>query len=211
MQHKPYGPYEKYIKRPQDLVLASLAVVVLSPVMLVTAALVRIKLGSPVIFAQERPGKDEKIFKLYKFRSMTDSRDKDGSLLPDAERLNSFGKVLRATSLDELPELFNIIQGDMAIVGPRPLLIKYLPYYREKEKERHAVRPGLTGLAQINGRNFLMWDNRLAADIKYVKHITFIGDLKIVLKTIIKVIKRSDVAIKRIPPLDVVRKGEKGY
>ena len=131
---------------------------------------------------------------------MTDSRDKDGSLLPDAERLNSFGKVLRATSLDELPELFNIIQGDMAIVGPRPLLIKYLPYYREKEKERHAVRPGLTGLAQINGRNFLMWDNRLAADIKYVKHITFIGDLKIVLKTIIKVIKRSDVAIKRIPP-----------
>lgn len=209
IQHKQYGPYERFIKRPLDCLLSSLALVVLSPIMGITALLVRSKLGSPVLFSQERPGKGEKLFKIYKFRTMTDARDKDGNLLPDAERLTRFGKILRSTSLDELPELFNIAKGDMAIVGPRPLLTQYLPYYRPEERERHAIRPGLTGYAQIHGRNFLMWDERVALDVEYAKHITFIGDLKIILKTVEKVIKRSDVAEKRIPPLDQVRREEK--
>lgn len=208
MQHKPYGPYERFIKRPLDCLLSSLALIVLSPIMGITALLVRSKLGSPVLFSQERPGKGEKLFKIYKFRTMTDERDTDGNLLPDADRLTRFGKILRSTSLDELPELFNIARGDMAIVGPRPLLTQYLPYYRPEERERHAIRPGLTGYAQIHGRNFLMWDERVALDVEYAKHITFIGDLKIILKTVEKVIKRSDVAEKRIPPLDQVRREE---
>ena len=208
MQHKPYGPYERFIKRPLDCLLSSLALIVLSPIMGITALLVRSKLGSPVLFSQERPGKGEKLFKIYKFRTMTDARDADGNLLPDADRLTRFGKILRSTSLDELPELFNIARGDMAIVGPRPLLTQYLPYYRPEERERHAIRPGLTGYAQIHGRNFLMWDERVALDVEYAKHITFIGDLKIILKTVEKVIKRSDVAEKRIPPLDQVRREE---
>ena len=189
MSHKPYGPYEKYFKRP----LAALAA--LSPVMLGTAVLVRTKLGSPVIFSQERPGKDEKIFKLYKFRTMTDERDENGELLPDTVRLTPVGKKLRATSLDELPELINIVKGDMAIIGPRPLLTQYLPAYTEEEKHRHDVRPGLSGLAQVNGRNFVPWDQRLAYDVEYVKKITFLGDLKIVLKTIQNVIRHDDVAV----------------
>lgn len=208
MQHKPYGPYERFIKRPLDCLLSSLAMIVLSPIIGITALLVRSKLGSPVLFSQERPGKGEKLFKIYKFRTMTDERDTDGNLLPDADRLTRFGKILRSTSLDELPELFNIARGDMAIVGPRPLLTQYLPYYRPEERERHAIRPGLTGYAQIHGRNFLMWDERVALDVEYAKHITFIGDLKIILKTVEKVIKRSDVAEKRIPPLDQVRREE---
>ena len=208
MQHKPYGPYERFIKRPLDCLLSSLALIVLSPIMGITALLVRSKLGSPVLFSQERPGKGEKLFKIYKFRTMTDERDTDGNLLPDADRLTRFGKILRSTSLDELPELFNIARGDMAIVGPRPLLTQYLPYYRPEERERHAIRPGLTGYAQIHGRNFLMWDERVALDVEYAKHITFIGDLKIILKTVEKVIKRLDVAEKRIPPLDQVRREE---
>ncbi len=208
LQHKPYGPYERFIKRPLDCLLSSLALVVLSPIMGIAALLVRSKLGSPVLFSQERPGKGEKLFKIYKFRTMTDARDKDGNLLPDADRLTRFGKILRSTSLDELPELLNIAKGDMAIVGPRPLLTQYLPYYRPEERERHAIRPGLTGYAQIHGRNFLMWDERVALDVEYAKHITFIGDLKIILKTVEKVIKRSDVAEKRIPPLDQVRREE---
>lgn len=208
LQHKPYGPYERFVKRPLDCLLSSLALVVLSPIMGITAVLVRTKLGSPVLFSQERPGKGEKLFKIYKFRTMTDARDADGHLLPDADRLTRFGKILRSTSLDELPELFNIARGDMAIVGPRPLLTQYLPYYRPEERERHAIRPGLTGYAQIHGRNFLMWDERVALDVEYAKHITFIGDLKIILKTVEKVIKRSDVAEKRIPPLDQVRREE---
>ncbi len=208
MQHKPYGPYERFVKRPLDLLLSSTTLVILSPIMAITAILVRKKLGSPVLFSQERPGKDEKLFKIYKFRTMTDDKDADGNLLPDAERLTRFGKILRSTSLDELPELFNIAKGDMAIVGPRPLLIQYLPYYHSEERERHAVRPGLTGYAQVHGRNFLMWDERVALDIEYAKHITFIGDVKIIFQTIIKVIKRSDIAEKRIPPLDQVRREE---
>ena len=158
MQHTPYGPYEKYIKRPLDCVLAACALILLSPVLLVVAILVRLKLGAPVIFHQERPGKDERIFRLCKFRTMTDERDERGELLPDAERLTRFGAVLRRTSLDELPELVNILKGDMAIVGPRPLLVRYLPYYTAREKRRHEVRPGLTGLAQVSGRNYVGWE-----------------------------------------------------
>ena len=195
MKHKPYGPYEKYIKRPLDCVLSLCALALLSPVMLVTAILVRLKLGSPVLFTQDRPGKDEVVFKLYKFRTMTDTRDKNGELLPDAVRLTKFGAGLRSTSLDELPELFNIAKGDMAIIGPRPLLVQYLPYYTETEKHRHDVRPGLSGLAQVNGRNLVKWDQRLAYDIEYVNKITFLGDLKIVLQTVKKVFAREDIAV----------------
>ena len=203
--HKPYGPYEKYIKRPLDAFLATGALIVFSPILLITAVLVRAKLGSPVLFCQERPGKDEKIFKLYKFRTMTDEREENGELLPDEVRLTKFGRVLRSTSLDELPELLNIIKGDMSVVGPRPLLVCYLPYYTQEERERHAIRPGLTGYAQVHGRNYLMWDERLAADIKYARKITFVGDVKIIIQTVVKVFKRSDVAEKRIPPLDQYR------
>lgn len=202
------GFYEKHIKRVVDIVCSGGALMVLSPVLLIIAILVRIKLGSPVIFKQERPGLDSRVFFLYKFRSMTDAKDDIGNLLPDEVRLTAFGRLLRSTSLDELPELWNIFCGDMSIVGPRPLLLSYLPYYRDEERLRHNVRPGLTGLAQINGRNYLMWDERLDLDVQYVKKITFIGDLKIILKTIGKVVKRSDVAEKRIEPLNQVRKEE---
>lgn len=194
MKHKPYGPYEKYVKRPLDCFLASSALILLSPVMLTVSVLVRTKLGSPVLFTQERPGKDEKIFKLYKFRTMTDERDENGELLSDTVRLTPFGEKLRSTSLDELPELFNIVRGDMAIIGPRPLLTRYLPAYTEEEAHRHDVRPGLSGLAQVNGRNYLPWDQRLAYDVEYVKKITFLGDLKIVMKTIENVLAQNDVA-----------------
>ena len=186
--------YRCYIKRLLDILLASLAMVILSPVMLIIAILVRRKLGSPVIFTQDRPGKNEKIFKLFKFRTMNDLKDKNGILLPDEARLTKFGRLLRSTSLDELPELVNILNGDMSIVGPRPLLVRYLPFYTEKERLRHSIRPGLTGLAQVNGRNNIDWDERLALDVEYVKNITFLGDIKIILLTIEKVIKRSDIA-----------------
>lgn len=177
-----------------DCILSSAALVVLSPIIGTTALLVRIKLGSPVFFAQDRPGKNEKVFKLYKFRTMTDKKDSEGRLLPDADRLTPFGSTLRSTSLDELPELINIVKGDMSIVGPRPLLMQYLPYYTEAERHRHDVRPGLSGLAQVNGRNMVKWDQRLAYDAEYVDRITFLGDLRIVLKTIAKVFGREDVA-----------------
>lgn len=186
--------YVRHGKRWLDIVLSGTALFFLSPVMLAIAALVRIKLGSPVIFVQERPGKSEKIFKLYKFRSMTNRKGRDGIMLSDKERLTPFGKKLRASSLDELPELFNILKGDMAIVGPRPLLIKYLPYYSKQERHRHDIRPGLTGLAQINGRNYLNWDRRLKLDVKYVKKCSFVMDMVIILRTIGKVIKRENVA-----------------
>ena len=186
--------YRKLIKRPLDIFVSGIAIVTLSPIMLVTAILVRVKLGSPVIFRQERPGKDETRFKLFKYRTMTDERDEKGELLPDEVRLTRFGRALRATSLDELPELLNIFMGDMSIVGPRPLLVRYLPFYKDEERLRHSVRPGLTGLAQVNGRNNLGWDERLEFDVEYVKHITFAGDMKIILKTVGKVFKRSDIA-----------------
>lgn len=165
--------YKKFMKRFLDLVLSIMAFIILMPLMLIIYILVRVKLGKPAIFKQERPGKDEKIFTLYKFRTMTDEKDENGNLLPDEQRLTKFGKILRSTSLDELPELINIIKGDMSIVGPRPLLIKYLPFYTKEERKRHNVRPGLTGLAQINGRNLLNWDDRFKSDIKYIEEISF--------------------------------------
>lgn len=196
MQHKPYGPYERYIKRPLDCFLAICALVVLSPILGVTALLVRTKLGSPVIFKQDRPGKDEKVFQLNKFRSMTDGRDENGELLPDDVRLTKFGRLLRSTSLDELPELINIIKGDMAVIGPRPLLMEYLPYYTENEHRRHDVRPGLTGWAQVNGRNAIgSWEERFNYDLEYVDHVSFAMDLKVFFLTIYKVFKRSDIQV----------------
>lgn len=185
--------YAKYFKRILDFILSLIAIIILSPVLLIVAVLVRIKLGSPVIFKQQRPGKDEKIFTLYKFRTMTDKKDENGNLLPDSERLTKFGKALRSTSLDELPELFNILKGDMAIVGPRPLAVQYLPYYTKEEKHRHDVRPGLTGLAQIHGRNCIDWGKKLTYDIDYVKNISIFNDTKILLKTVVKVIEREGV------------------
>lgn len=195
MKHEPYGPYERFVKRPLDCFLAILALAALSPILGITALLVRKKLGTPILFTQERPGKDEKVFRLYKFRTMTKETDENGSPLPDEVRLTKFGRVLRSTSLDELPELVNIIKGDMSIVGPRPLLVQYLSYYTETEKLRHNVRPGLTGLAQVSGRNLIKWDLRLAYDVEYVKKITFLGDVKIVLLTIKKVMKHEDIAV----------------
>lgn len=195
MEHRPYGPYEKYLKRPLDLFCGLAAVIVFCWLYVILAILVRIKLGSPILFVQERPGKDEKIFKLYKFRTMTDEKDDKGVLLPDKMRLTKFGKILRTTSLDELPEAFNIIKGDMSIIGPRPLLVSYLPWYSEQEKHRHDVRPGLSGLAQVNGRNFVDWDHRLAFDVQYVEKITFIGDLKIILQTVLKFVRKEDIAV----------------
>ena len=194
MPHKPYGPYEKYIKRPQDFVCALLATIVLSPVMAVTAVLVKSKLGSPVLFKQDRPGKDGKIFKVYKFRSMTSEKDENGELLPDEIRLTSFGKKLRATSLDELPELFNIIKGDMSVVGPRPLMPQYLPRYNKHQARRHEVRPGFTGLAQVHGRNAISWEEKFDWDIKYVDHITFLGDWKIIFDTVKTVLKHEGIS-----------------
>lgn len=176
--------YKNYIKRLLDIILSGVALIVLSPVLLIVAILVRTKLGSPVIFHQERPGKDEKIFTLCKFRTMTDAKDENGNLLSDSVRLTKFGKLLRATSLDELPELWNIFKGDMSIIGPRPLLVSYLPYYTEKEKLRHSVRPGLTGLAQVSGRNFIDWDRRIAKDVEYVENLTFAMDIKVLVLTV---------------------------
>lgn len=187
--------YRKYIKRLLDIVISLTALVVLSPVLLIVAILVRCKLGSPVIFHQQRPGYNEEIFKLCKFRTMTDERDENGELLPDAVRLTKFGRMLRATSLDELPELWNILKGDMSIIGPRPLLVSYLPYYTEEEKLRHTVRPGLTGLAQVSGRNFLDWDKRFATDVKYVKNLTFAMDVRIFFLTIKKVFVRENIEV----------------
>ncbi len=193
MKHRAYGPYEKCIKRLLDFILALIAIIVLSPVMLITAILVRIKLGSPVLFTQDRPGLNTKVFKLYKFRSMTDAKDENGNLLPDKERLPEFGKKLRSTSLDELPELFNILKGDMSIVGPRPLLVKYLPRYNEHQARRHEVRPGFTGLAQIHGRNSITWEEKFDWDVRYVDKITFLGDLKIILMTVGTVLSHTGI------------------
>lgn len=186
--------YAKYIKRPLDFILSLIAIIILSPLLLIVAILVRIKLGKPVIFEQQRPGKNEKIFTLYKFRTMTDKKDENGNLLPDEQRLTKFGKALRSTSLDELPELINILKGDMAIVGPRPLLVEYLSLYNEEQRHRHDVRPGLTGLAQINGRNSISWEEKFKDDIEYIRRITFLGDCKIALKTIGKVFKKEEIS-----------------
>lgn len=186
--------YKKYFKRPLDIICSLLALIILSPVLLITAILVRIKLGSPVIFKQKRPGLNEKIFTLYKFRTMTDKRDEEGNLLPDEERLTKFGKLLRSTSLDELPELWNILKGDMSVVGPRPQLIKDMVFMTDEQRRRHTVRPGLTGLAQVNGRNAIPWEIKLQYDLDYLKRITFFKDVSIILKTIIKAISRDDIS-----------------
>ena len=192
MQHRA-GFYEKYIKRLLDIVLSGAALVILSPVLLITAVLVRIKLGSPVIFTQERPGKDEKVFKLHKFRSMTDARDENGNLLPDKDRLTGFGKKLRSLSIDELPELWDIFRGKMSIVGPRPLLVKYLPLYNDEQHRRHDVRPGLTGWAQVHGRNLTSWEERFEYDVEYVNNISFALDVKIIIMTIRCVLGREGI------------------
>ena len=189
------GFYEKYVKRPQDFFYACTATVAMSPVLAGTAILVKMKLGSPVLFTQDRPGKNEQIFKLYKFRSMSEERDKEGNLLSDDDRLTRFGKLLRSTSLDELPELINIIKGDMAFVGPRPLLVEYLPYYLDEEHRRHEVRPGLTGLAQINGRNAGTWEQRFDYDLQYVNGISFIEDIRIIIGTVSKVLNRTNILV----------------
>ena len=192
-QGKP-GVYARYIKRILDVLLSGCALVALSPVLLIVAVLVRTKLGSPVIFCQPRPGKDEKIFKMYKFRSMTDARDENGELLPDEVRLTKFGRTLRSTSLDELPELWNIFKGDMSIVGPRPQLVRDMVFMTPEQRRRHTVTPGLTGLAQVSGRNAISWEDKLAADLRYIRRITFPGDVKIVLLTVKKVFCREDIS-----------------
>ena len=188
------GFYESYIKRPQDLILSLIALLLLSPILLIVAILVRTKLGSPILFTQERPGLNEKIFKMYKFRTMTDEKDVHGNLLPDSVRLTKFGKLLRATSLDELPELWNIVRGDMAIIGPRPLLVQYLGLYNEHQKRRHEVRPGLSGYAQVNGRNAISWEEKFSFDVEYVDQVSFIGDWKIIFLTIKKVFVREGIS-----------------
>lgn len=186
--------YRKYIKRLLDFILSLFAIIILSPVLLIVALLVRIKLGSPVIFKQKRPGLNEKIFTLYKFRTMTDAKDEQGNLLPDEIRLTKFGKLLRSTSLDELPELFNILKGDMAIVGPRPQLVRDMVFMTDIQRKRHSVRQGLTGLAQVNGRNNITWEEKINYDLQYIDRITFINDCKIILNTILKVFKREDIS-----------------
>lgn len=203
--------YGKVVKRFIDVIISGLSLIILSPVLLVLCILVRVKLGSPVLFTQERPGKDEKIFKLYKFRSMTDARDEKGELLPDEVRLTKFGKLLRSTSLDELPELFNILKGDMSLIGPRPLLVRYLPYYTEEERHRHDVRPGLTGLAQVNGRNALGWEDRFSYDLQYVNNLSLGMDIKVLGMTVGKVLKRSGTlsgAEQTVADFDVYRKSQ---
>ena len=198
--------YRRFFKRFIDIAISLIMIILLSPVYLILAILIRIKLGKPVLFRQARPGKDEKIFNLYKFRSMTDARDENGDLLPDADRLPAFGRRLRATSLDELPELINILKGDMSIIGPRPLLVKYLPYYTEEERIRHSVRPGLTGYAQVHGRNALSWEQRFEHDVYYVRHISFLLDIKIIIDTVKAVITHEGVELNALEDFDEYRK-----
>ena len=193
MAHRK-GFYERFIKRPQDFILSLVALIILSPVFLILAILVRVKLGSPVIFKQERPGLNGRIFTLYKFRSMSDARDGNGNLLPDDMRLTHFGKILRSTSLDELPELVNILKGDMSIVGPRPLLVRYLPLYNEHQARRHEVRPGFTGYAQVHGRNAITWEDKFDKDVYYVDHVSFLMDWKIIFRTVLTVLKREGIS-----------------
>ena len=203
------GIYRKYFKRPMDIILSLIALIVLSPILLIVALLVRIKLGSPVIFKQQRPGLNEKIFIMYKFRTMTDERDENGELLPDGIRLTKFGRFLRSTSLDELPELFNILKGDMSVIGPRPLLVEYLPLYDEYQKRRHEVRPGLSGLAQVSGRNAINWEDKFNLDVEYVDNISFFGDWKIIFLTLKKVFIREGISSNTavtMEPLEVLKR-----
>ena len=203
--------YRRFIKRILDFTISLISLIIFSPIFIVVVVLVRVKLGSPVFFCQKRPGKDEKIFTIYKFRTMTDKRDENGNLCSDDIRLTSFGRKLRATSLDELPQLLNVIKGDMAIVGPRPLMVEYLPYYTEEEKIRHTVRPGITGLAQARGRNSISWEEKFSFDIQYVNKMSLMFDLKIIMETVSKVIKKSDIGQGEECPeyLNVLRKDKK--
>lgn len=203
--------YRRFIKRILEFTISLITLIIFSPIFIVVAVLVRVKLGSPVFFCQKRPGKDEKIFTIYKFRTMTDKRDENGNLCSDDIRLTSFGRKLRATSLDELPQLLNVIKGDMAIVGPRPLMVEYLPYYTEEEKIRHTVRPGITGLAQVRGRNSISWEEKFSFDIQYVNKMSLMFDLKIIMETVSKVIKKSDIGQGEECPeyLNVLRKDKK--
>lgn len=185
--------YRRFMKRPMDIILSLLAIVILSPLLLIVAILVRIKLGSPIIFKQDRPGLNEKIFTMYKFRTMTNERDKHGELLPDSERLTGFGRLLRSTSIDELPEFFNILKGDMSIVGPRPQLVRDMVFMTPKQRQRHSVPPGLTGWAQVNGRNYVTWEEKLSLDLEYIENTTFLGDWKIIFMTLLKVFERDGI------------------
>ena len=199
------GIYRRFLKRPLDFILSLMAIIVLSPVLIIVAILVRLKIGSPILFKQKRPGFNEKIFNMYKFRTMTDEKDENGELLPDSVRLTKFGKFLRSTSLDELPELFNILKGDMSVVGPRPLIVEYLPYYTEEERHRHDVRPGLTGLAQINGRSFISWDEIFEYDLDYISDVLFVKDMIIIWSTVGKVLGRKNIA-----DITLAKKGKDG-
>ena len=200
--------YSKYFKRCFDFTGALLLIALLSPLYIAVYLLVRLNMGSPAIFTQDRPGKDGKIFRLYKFRSMTSETDADGKLLPDVQRITKFGKFIRKTSLDEIPQFFNILKGDMSFIGPRPLLVRYLPYYTERERLRHSVRPGVTGLAQVNGRNAISWKTKFAYDVKYAENISFMGDVKIAVETVKKVLKRSDIKLAANEFFDVERQRE---
>ncbi|MED3781071.1 sugar transferase [Heyndrickxia sporothermodurans] len=210
MKKSKYDIYRNYIKRPMDFILSLIAIIVLSPVFLIIAVLVKTKLGSPVLFKQKRPGLNEKIFMMYKFRTMTDERDENGELLPDNDRLSKFGRFLRSTSLDELPELFNILKGEMSIIGPRPLLVQYLHYYDEHQKRRHEVRPGLSGLAQVNGRNAISWEEKFNLDIEYVENVSFIGDLKIIFLTVKKVFVREGINSESAATMEAFKGNKKG-
>jgi lipopolysaccharide/colanic/teichoic acid biosynthesis glycosyltransferase len=200
--------YKKFIKRLFDIILSLIILILFCWLYLILAILVRTKLGSPILFKQARPGKDEKVFNMYKFRTMTDERDENGNLKPDEVRLTSFGKMLRATSLDELPEFFNILKGDMSFIGPRPLLVKYLPYYNERERLRHSVRPGLTGYAQAHGRNAISWEKKFEYDIYYVEHLTFITDVKVIIDTVKTVLSHEGVVLNALPDFDEYRKAQ---
>ncbi|MDQ0428387.1 lipopolysaccharide/colanic/teichoic acid biosynthesis glycosyltransferase [Planomicrobium stackebrandtii] len=203
------GIYKRFLKRPMDFILSLLAIIVLLPIFFIVAILVRTKLGSPVLFKQERPGLNERIFSMYKFRSMTDEKDTSGNLLPDHIRLTKYGKFLRSTSLDELPGLLNILKGDMSIIGPRPLLVQYLPLYSEYQKQRHDVRPGLSGLAQVNGRNAISWEEKFKYDVKYTKQVSFIGDWKIILLTLKKVFLREGISSNTAVTMEAFKGTEK--
>ncbi|MDY0940058.1 sugar transferase [Priestia megaterium] len=208
MQSSNNGIYRRYIKRLLDIILSLVAIICLSLLFLTVAFLIRVKLGSPVLFKQKRPGMNEKVFLMYKFRTMTDERDEDGELLPDDVRLTKFGKFLRSTSLDELPELFNILKGDMSLVGPRPLLVQYLPLYNEHQKRRHEVRPGLSGLAQVNGRNAISWEGKFDLDVQYIEQVSFIKDFKIIFLTIKKVFIREGISSETAATVEVFQGNE---